>query len=86
MSQCVTGVSPSRATGSISTHFCANVLSLGTCANRILGLQNLKNLSGFSPESVKVNWGVFLVAEKLADKPIKLVRMRVVMKVVKLLN
>jgi len=27
-------------------------LSLGTCANRILGLQNFKNLSGFSPESV----------------------------------
>lgn len=52
MSQCGIGVSPSKATGSISTHFCANVLSLGTCANRILGLQNLKNLSGFSPESV----------------------------------
>ncbi|MCX5982664.1 MAG: hypothetical protein NTY89_12920, partial [Nostocales cyanobacterium LacPavin_0920_SED1_MAG_38_18] len=49
------GVSPSKATSSISTHFCANVLSLGTCANRILGLQNFKNLSGFSPESVKMN-------------------------------
>ena len=54
MSQCGIGVSPSKATSSISTHFCANVLSLGTCANRILGLQNFKNLSGFSPESVKI--------------------------------
>jgi hypothetical protein len=39
-----------------------------------------------STNPIMVNWGVFLVAEKLADKPIKLVRMRVVMKVVKLLN
>jgi hypothetical protein len=53
MSQCGFGVSPIRATGGITTHFCANVVSLGTCASRILRLKGLKNLSGFSPESVK---------------------------------
>ncbi|MEH2385588.1 MAG: hypothetical protein V7K14_07315, partial [Nostoc sp.] len=38
----------------------ANVLSLGTCASRILRLQSLKNLRTFRSESVKITHSITL--------------------------